>query len=50
MALMKQLYYWCKPDVGLMNACFRSSGRMRPKWDDTYGEQTYAELTIAKIP
>jgi hypothetical protein len=32
-----------------MDACFRSSGRMRSKWDDTSGEQTYGELTIAKV-
>jgi phage/plasmid-associated DNA primase len=27
---------------------FRQSGRMREKWDERHGQQTYGELTIAK--
>jgi putative DNA primase/helicase len=49
MAFVSQLYYWGKADAGLMDECFRASGRMRPKWDDTRGEQTYGGLTIAKV-
>jgi len=49
MAFISQLYYWGKADAGLMDECFRASGRMRPKWDDTRGEQTYGGLTIAKV-
>lgn len=46
MALVKQLYFWCKGDQQLMDKRFRASNRMRPKWDevrysngDTYGER-----------
>jgi putative DNA primase/helicase len=49
MALMKQLYFWCKADVRLMDACFRSSGLMRSKWDDKRGEPTIGELTIENV-
>jgi putative DNA primase/helicase len=43
MALMKQLYYWCKGNQRLMDECFRASGRMRPKWDEVHssGGATY---------
>ncbi len=27
---------------------FRRSGLMRPKWDETHGQQTYGQMTIAK--
>ena len=49
MALTKQLYFWCKADVRLMDACFRSSGLMRSKWDAKRGERTIEELTTAKV-
>jgi primase-polymerase (primpol)-like protein len=49
MALMKQLYYWCQGDQQLMDECFRASGRMRPKWDEGRGDQTYGEMTIQKV-
>ncbi|ELZ30579.1 hypothetical protein C475_00515 [Halosimplex carlsbadense 2-9-1] len=46
MAFIEQLYFWCQGDQQLMDECFRTSGRMRPKWDevhysngDTYGER-----------
>lgn len=46
LALVKQLYFWCKGDTALMDACFRASDRMRPKWDEQRGDQTYGEITI----
>jgi putative DNA primase/helicase len=49
MAFIKQLYYWCKADTQLMDACFRASGRMRSKYDETRDEQTWGRLTITKV-
>ena len=49
MAFVKQLYYWCKGDQRLMDECFRASGRMRRKWDEYRGNQTYGEMTIRKV-
>lgn len=49
MAFMKQLYYWCKGDRQLMDECFRASGRMRRKWDEQRGDQTYREITIQEV-
>jgi putative DNA primase/helicase len=49
MALIKQLYYWCKGDQQLMDQCFRASGRMRLKWDQQRGDSTYGEMTIQKV-
>lgn len=49
MALVKQLYFWCKGDTRLMDKCFRASSRMRPKWDEKRGNQTYGEMTIQKV-
>jgi len=46
MAFIEQLYFWCQGDQQLMDDCFRTSGRMRSKWDkvhysngDTYGKR-----------
>jgi len=49
MAFVKQLYYWCRGDEKSMDECFRASGRMRPKWDEQHGDQTYGEMTIQKV-
>ena len=46
LAFTAQLYFWCQGDRQLMDACFRSSKRMRPKWDAMRGEMTYGERTI----
>lgn len=48
MAFVKHLYFWCKGDGQLMDECFRASDRMRPKWDEYRGNQTYGEMTIGK--
>ncbi|RLM57620.1 hypothetical protein DVK02_07640 [Halobellus sp. Atlit-31R] len=51
MALVKQLYYWCKGDQQLMDECFRASGRIRPKWDEVHSADgaTYGEMAIRKV-
>ena len=51
MAFVKQLYYWCKGDQQLMDECFRTSDRIRPKWDEVHasGGATYGEMTIRKV-
>ena len=49
MAFVAQLHYWCKADQQLMDECFRASGRMRPKWDEQRGNQTYGEMTIQNV-
>jgi primase-polymerase (primpol)-like protein len=51
MAFVKQLYYWCKGDQQLMNECFRTSDRMRQKWDEKHSSDgaTYGEITIRKV-
>ncbi|MFC6787154.1 hypothetical protein ACFQFH_15135 [Halobaculum halobium] len=33
----------------LMNKAFRASSRMRPKWDEYPGSQTYGEIAIGKV-
>jgi len=49
MALVSQLYYWCRGDQHLMDGCFRASGRMRQKWDEQRSDLTYGEMTIQKV-
>ncbi len=41
------LAYFTK-DPDQIDRMFRTSGLMRPKWDDYHGEQTYGEITIDK--
>jgi putative DNA primase/helicase len=41
------LAFW-SDDPAVLDACFRQSGRMRDKWDELHGAQTYGALTIAK--
>ena len=49
MAFVSHLYFWCQGDSRLMDDCFRASSRMRPKWDEYRGNQTYGELTIQRV-
>jgi hypothetical protein len=35
-------------DAAQIDRLFRSSGLMRPKWDEMHGQQTYGQLTIEK--
>lgn len=51
MGFVKQLYFWCQGDPRLMDECFRTSSRMRQKWDEvrTSDGATYGELTIREV-
>lgn len=48
-AFVAQLQYWCKGDEQLIDECFRASGRMRLKWDEQRGNQTYGKMTVRKV-
>jgi putative DNA primase/helicase len=48
MAFVKHLDFWWKGDEQLMDKCFRASCRMRQKWDEYRGSQTYAEMIMRK--
>lgn len=48
LALCGQLAFWCQKDEVQIDRIFRSSGLMRPKWDEKRGTNTYGQMTIAK--
>jgi hypothetical protein len=48
LALCRALAFWSGGDRERMDRMFRTSGLMRPKWDEYRGEMTYGELTIGK--
>ena len=48
LALCGQLAFWCQKDEGQIDRIFRSSGLMRPKWDERRGANTYGQMTITK--
>lgn len=48
LALCSHLAFWCAGDAQQMDALFRASGLMRPKWDTRRGSHTYGQQTIAK--
>jgi hypothetical protein len=41
-----RLAFWTGRDPGRMDALFRSSGLMRPKWDERRGQDTYGRRTL----
>ncbi len=45
-AFCNALAFWCQRDEELMDAIFRQSGMMRPKWDQRRGGMTYGQKTI----
>lgn len=45
-AFCNALAFWCRRDEALMDAIFRQSGMMRPKWDQRRGGMTYGQKTI----
>ncbi|MBR6706234.1 MAG: hypothetical protein IKI84_06105 [Clostridia bacterium] len=47
-ALCNILAFYAGGDRALIDAAFRSSGLMRPKWDSRRGSTTYGEMTIEK--
>ena len=48
LALCGQLAFWCQKDEVQIDRIFRSSGLMRPKWDEKRGEATYGQMTMNK--
>jgi primase-polymerase (primpol)-like protein len=50
LALCNKLAFWTGKDAGQMNALFRQSGLMRPKWDEKhFGDgRTYGQSVIEK--
>ena len=45
-AFCNTLAFWCRRNADLMDAVFRRSGMMRPKWDQRRGGMTYGQKTI----
>lgn len=45
-ALCTILAFWCGGDEEQMDRIFRKSARMRDKWDEVHGADTYGNLTI----
>lgn len=48
LALCNQLAFWTQKNVDQIDRIFRSSGLMRPKWDEKRGNATYGAMTIGK--
>jgi len=48
LALSNLLAFWLNADAGRIDAAFRQSGLMRPKWDERRGAETYGQKTIKK--
>lgn len=48
LALCNDLAFWTGKDPVRMDALFRQSGLMRPKWDGRRGKETYGQWTIRK--
>ena len=48
LALCNQLAFWTQKNETQMDRIFRSSGLMRPKWDERRAGKTYGAITIAK--
>ena len=48
LALCSMLAFFARGDTGLVDEIFRTSGLIRPKWDEMHGEQTYGEMTISQ--
>lgn len=45
-SLCLQLAFWCNRDKTWMDSVFRESSRMRPKWDEKHGKDTYGSITL----
>jgi primase-polymerase (primpol)-like protein len=46
LALCGTLAYWCGSDPLRIDRLFRQSRRMRPKWDERRGTETYGQRTV----
>lgn len=49
LALCALLAFWTNNDADRVDALFRQSGLMRPKWDEKRGAQTYGQRTIQRV-
>jgi len=49
MALLRNLAFFCDGNRDILDAMFRQSKLMRPKWDDLRGTDTYGNNTMGKI-
>lgn len=47
-AFCNLLAFWLNRDPARIDAVFRRSGMMRPKWDERRGARTYGEITIGR--
>ncbi len=48
LALCNMLAFWTQKDPAQMDRIFRSSGLMRPKWEERRGANTYGQITVSK--
>jgi len=48
-ALLNSLAFWCGPDPERIDALFRKSGLMRPKWDEKRSDSTWGRQEIDKV-
>ena len=48
LALCNQLAFWTQRNAEQMDRIFRTSGLMRPKWDEKRSGKTYGAITIGK--
>lgn len=46
LALCGILAFWCAGEASRVDRLFRTSGLMRPKWDEQHGKSTYGQRTI----
>ena len=46
--MCSKLAFWTNRDHERIDALFRQSGLMRPKWDERHGEQSYGDMTISR--
>lgn len=48
LGLCSMLAFWTGPDSGRIDALFRRSDLMRPKWTEQHGAATYGQMTVGK--
>jgi putative DNA primase/helicase len=49
MALCAILAFWCGRDAARIDRLFRQSHRMRWKWDERRGDETFGDMTIRRV-
>lgn len=48
LSFCNHLAYWTRRNINLMDAIFRTTKLMRPKWDEIHGPNTYGLMTMTK--